>query len=111
MILKHPAAKTRANALASRLFGKPRKPGTVQMVHLAGERGTYQCEVRTAGGSPAHPGDIVWVEFGGFKSSRTGQRHDGQWRACIVEAKNSDALRVRLWSGGPPPKTKNKIGH
>ena len=79
----------------------PTKRGKMMLVSLDGERGAFKCEVRTLPGSAVLPGDIVWVEFGGFASQRKGTRHEGQWRPCMVQESKHDgniALCVRVIS-------------
>jgi hypothetical protein len=70
----------------------------MRLVSLDGERGAFKCEVRTLRDTGMEPGDIVWVEFGGFLFERSGARvrYEGQWQCCIVEPSTGDALCVRL---------------
>jgi hypothetical protein len=82
----------------------------MRMVSLDGERGAFKCEVRTSPNSGMEVGDIVWVEFGGFRSELAGTRvhYEGQWQRCIVEPSSNEVLCVRLLTprrtpAGSPP--------
>ena len=79
-------------------MARPAKRGKMRLVSLNGERGAFKCEVRTLPSSGMAPGDIVWVEFGGFLLEQSGARvrYEGQWQCCIVEPSTDDALCVRL---------------
>jgi hypothetical protein len=70
----------------------------MRLVSLDGERGTFECEVRTVSNGGMQPGDLVWVEFGGFLAERSGRRvrYAGQWQPCVVEPSSDDTLCVRL---------------